>query len=119
MLIQYKVLILLAVLAGSAFGGWTARGWKDDSRQLAVARQEQADVARQQAEYVAATRATLAKLDKMKPTQREIRHEIERIEYRDRQCLDVRAVELLNADAQNIAAAPPPDTLPGQPATVE
>ena len=104
-------LTALLLLCGSAWSGWAIRGWKDDSANLKAiqqARDEERAEARKQAE---ASQKMLEALQKSKSVQREVIREVEKIEYRDRACLEPDAVRLLNAAAKN-EPAPAAGTVP-------
>lgn len=101
-------LIALALLAGSGWGGWAVRGWKDDSANLKAvqqARNEERLAARKQAE---ASQKTLEKLQAAKAKTRIIYREVAKIENRDAPCFDAHDLVLLNAAAQGIAPGSDP-----------
>lgn len=107
------ICIALILLVG--WGGWAVRGWYDDSRDLATERTERAAdlaVIEKVSQGMAAAREAM---QKAKPGYREVRHEITKIEYRDRECLAPDVVRSVNALAQNLPAPAAP--MPGDPAS--
>lgn len=106
-------------LAGSGYGGWAARGWRDDSRTLVSERTERAAEQETIRRFNDATEKSLAALQAAQESRRTIIREVVKLEYRDRPCLEQPAVRLLNAAAQDIAATPAAGTLPGDPAATD
>ena len=106
---------LFAILSGSGLAGWSARGWYEGSRDLKYERTERAAEQETIRRFNEATEKSLAALQAAQKNRREIVRELVKIEYRDRACLEPDAIGLLNAAAQDIAAAPAAGPLPGQP----
>lgn len=106
-------------LAGSGYGGWAARGWRDDSRTLVSERTERAAEQETIRRFNEATEKSLAALQAAQKNRREVIREVVKLQYRDRECLGIDGVRLVNAAAQDIAATPALNTLPGQPAATD
>lgn len=92
-------LVLLAILGGSGFVGWTARGWYQDHKILPVEREERAQELAQEARQREAIESMLDRLQRARIVQKEITHEIVKIPNPDRECLDVVGVRLVNSAA--------------------
>jgi len=101
-------LVVLAVVAGIAFGGWTARGWHEDSKELErqKATADAITAALQSDSKIAA--AVEEKLSGLKANQtiidRGVTREVVKPVYRN-VCLPGSGVRLLNAAATNEIAS--------------
>jgi len=105
-------LALLGILGGAGSGGWFVRGWYEGNKDLATERAERSAEIETIQRFNQATEASLKALEAAKANRREVIREVTKLEYRDRPCLEPDAVRLLNAAAQDIAAATPTGPVP-------
>ena len=116
-----KVKALIAVVAVTILVGigWTARGWLEDSKDLAAMkaqqtladkiREGQAEVSRQVADHLSKLEGTERVID------RGIIREVNKPVYQ-RVCLPDNAIRLLNAAAKNQSPGEPDGEVPEDPA---
>ncbi len=119
MTFKVKALIALAVAGALIVSGWSARGWLEDSKDLAAMkaqqtladkiREGQAEVSRQVADHLRKLEGTERVID------RGIIREVSKPIYQ-RVCLPDRAIRLLNAAAQNQAPGESDGEVSGEPA---
>lgn len=119
---KVKLAGLALVIAAIGYSGWTARGWFEDSKDLAAMeaqhalaeeiREGQAQVSKQVADHLSQLEGTERIID------RGIIREVSKPIYQ-RVCLPDPAIRLLNAAAQGQDPGELESEVPGEPATTE
>lgn len=110
MTFKVKLLVIAVVLAGVGLGGWTARGWFEDAKRLAIVedRQELAEQIRGDISGIAQTVET--RLGELRANERIIDRgiirEIQKPIYQ-RVCAEPDVVRLLNAALRGESVAGP------------
>ena len=112
-----RLLALILLVAGTAAGGWFARGWLEDSQRLSAMQAANAAIDAAMARESTIARAVEDRLADLEASERIIDRgvirEVEKPIYR-RVCLEPDAVRLLNHAAAGTAPDPaePDDALP-------
>ncbi|MCK7547180.1 hypothetical protein ACFQGA_09500 [Marinobacter koreensis] len=110
MTFRVKLLIIAAVLAGTGFGGWTARGWFEDAKRLAVMEDRQELAAEIRGDISGIAQKVESRLGELRANERIIDRgvirEIQKPIYQ-RVCAEPDVVRLLNAALRGDAEARP------------
>ncbi len=109
-------LVVLAVIAGIAFGGWTARGWYEGKKDLAALKAAQAAINAAMARESGIAQAVEEKLATLKANQtvidRGVIREVVKPIYQ-RVCFEPDLVRMLNLGADEALPADLADEVPG------
>lgn len=114
MTFKIKLAIIAVVLAGASFGGWMARGWFEDSRDLAAQKAQEALAAQVREDMGKVSAHVEQRLSELRANERVIDRgvirEIQKPIYK-RVCFEPELVRLLN-DAQLGNPAEPAGEVP-------
>ena len=109
-------LVVLAVIAGIAFGGWTARGWYEGKKDLAALKAAQAAINAAMARESGIAQAVEEKLATLKANEtvidRGVIREVVKPVYQ-RVCFEPDLVRMLNLESGEALPADLADQMPG------